>query len=220
MHRKLRIVAWISLLFASGCAGNERAIQNPNPTAIMEDFRSGKIVLTCGIQCAGTWFNDRSRIAILVSQGRWEDVVVGITSIGYGQDLAYYWLGMAAEALGRPDRAVTYYRIAQVVRRDRSTLPCKESGRGGCFGIDISGATEAKVRYLEQYLANLSTLLAQQRERAARAQAAALPTQAAAPAAAAAPPRTATPQAAPVSLPSPPVRSPLDAEWDRLRVIQ
>lgn len=206
----LRAFMFLALMMFSACAGNERLIPNPNPSVIMDDFREGRIVLTCGVRCMGTWMDEKGDIAILVAQRRWSDVVVRVASIGFKENLGYFWLGMAAEALNYPDKALTYYKIAYAVHRDRSASNCKHSPRGACFGIDISGDTERRVAFLEQHLASLQM----QRDRDRQRQAPISPPQPISPAARPAAPQG--PQALPQPEPAP--RSPLEAEWERLRV--
>jgi hypothetical protein len=91
-----------------------------------EEFVAGRARLTCGILCAGarTWNNEN--INRTYYDRAWKRLALEVLRIGHSQDLDYYFLGRAAQGLGLPTVAATYYEIASKKNDswgDRSTTP-------------------------------------------------------------------------------------------------
>ena len=150
MYKK---VIFAACLLIFGCAGHSRMVQNPDPDKIMRDFHDGEIILKCDSYCYGTWLDERQALGVLYAKGRWKDLVVGVTSIGFKEDLGYFWLGRAAEGLGDFDNALIYYNISYIIHRDKTVGSCKATPRGTCFGIDISGDTDTRAAEVKRQIA-------------------------------------------------------------------
>lgn len=113
------LITVIAIFLASGLYGcasdgikydNGEAVRDES--SVLSIFNKGGIRLTCGISCSGSWGSSRVDLKFLYSQSRWNDIVFVVARIGYGDDLAYFYLGRAAEELGSFDAALTYYQLA------------------------------------------------------------------------------------------------------------
>jgi len=61
----------------------------------------------------------------------WRQLAVDVMRIGSGSDLSWFYLGRAAEELGHPEAALTYYR--------KSNESAERKGISGCIGATCSG---------------------------------------------------------------------------------
>lgn len=120
---------------AAGCTVSLVPMGSPQPYYGMPAFVEGRIILSCRYECAGRWIHNRSRLAGLYQAQEWEPLAAEIASIGYPEDLAYFWLGRAAESQGYLPAAATYYTLAyEISQSPNPALHCSAKP-GGCFGI-------------------------------------------------------------------------------------
>ncbi|HEX8987259.1 MAG TPA: M48 family metalloprotease [Rhodocyclaceae bacterium] len=141
---------------ARGQPANERAVEAPAlageaplaaPTAgerlyfyseAFEKFRNGEAALRCD-GCAGEFALKQSGLRESYARAAWRELALDTMKIGYGIDLAWYYLGIAAERLGFPDAAARY--LAEASRRAGSPdTSCAGALLIGCGGVDVSAA--------------------------------------------------------------------------------
>ncbi len=114
---RLPRVPSVALLAASvlftGCATQQPG--QPDAIArydILGQVTQGQMRLGCGLACAASWRQARPTLAGLARNALWADLAVDVARIGYTLDLGYLYLARAAEGLGHPAAAITYYRLA------------------------------------------------------------------------------------------------------------
>ena len=143
---KHRLVAAASLaLLTAGCANKYQAITPEVEAGMMADLKAGKPNLDCGEGCAFTWVAQVPSIHALDMSERWNDLAVRVMQIGFGGDLAYYYLGQAAQGLGYQEAAITYYNYSLALATGQNPLlKCSggQSMNGGdpCQGVDLVGS--------------------------------------------------------------------------------
>jgi len=108
-----------------------------NEEQALASLQSGSVVLGCSATCAEAWNRSRPELARLYRTGEWRGLAVLTMRLNYRQDLAYYYLGRAAEGLGVGAAAVGYYRSALSL----TTGPAAEgkcgTPTGGCDGVNL-----------------------------------------------------------------------------------
>jgi hypothetical protein len=133
----------IVVLFLAGCASAPGPVNVKGEAVsdIYSVFTNGEIRLACNSpSCAGGFGSIRREAKIFYDNGLWKDLVYAVAGVGYKEDLAYFYLGAAAENLGYWDAAQTYYRLADTVHKCDGWL-------NNCDGFDIRALlSQARIR--------------------------------------------------------------------------
>ena len=126
-----------------GCATERPRTDEPlERHQVFTELAAGQLRLTCELSCAATWRLGRSTLKGLYANQLWGELAVGVARVGYTSDLAYFYLGRAAEELGSPKAAETYYRLALA-----ATSRCDGWLLNSCDGIRLpTEATAALAR--------------------------------------------------------------------------
>jgi len=106
-----------------------------------ERFRSGEAVLECE-NCALSFSNRADKLKSLDAHGDWESLAREVLEVGYSQDIAWYYLGRAAEGLGLRQAASRYYEQAANLARRKETH-CKGMFTDICNGVGLPEQAEA-----------------------------------------------------------------------------
>ena len=94
-------------------------------------FEKGTIVLTCkSIGCAGSWGSSAASMRSQYDSQQWDELARSVVATNFPYDLAYYYLGRAAEGKGHYGAAANYYRAAQIARKCASFINV-------CNGLDV-----------------------------------------------------------------------------------
>jgi hypothetical protein len=136
-----RTLAIAALAALSGCANKYDAVTPDIQSAMLADLQAGKLNLDCGEKCRFTWGAQVPKIHVLDISERWTDLAVRVMQIGYGSDLAYYYLGQAAQGLGHQKAAIAYYTYSLGLSTGPNALVKCEAGRtpdvDPCAGVDL-----------------------------------------------------------------------------------
>jgi hypothetical protein len=100
-------------IFFPGCATQGERSATPSTTFLFESqtLKSGKVRLTCGLSCSGTFGFNRRKLKRLHDTQNWEELASEVARIGFPQDQAYYYLGRSMEGSGSFDAAMVYYKL-------------------------------------------------------------------------------------------------------------
>lgn len=127
------------MLTLAGCATERSGTGDPiEQHQILTELDAGRLRLGCEMACAGSWRSARPALRGLHTQQVWSELVVEVARIGHPSDLAYYYLGRAAEARGRSSAAALYYRLALA-----STRACDGLIFNSCDGVRFPADAEA-----------------------------------------------------------------------------
>lgn len=85
-----------------------RPVPAANP---MERFKQGEAYLDCK-DCRQQFEARLAELSRLYQGRKWEELARAVLAIGQAEDLAWYYLGAAAEGLGQPLAARRYYQLA------------------------------------------------------------------------------------------------------------
>lgn len=103
-----------------------------------EKFRSGAAELPCDA-CTAEFILKQGALRDLHAQASWRQLALDTMKIGYGIDLAWYYLGIAAEKLGFGEAADRYLAEARTRAAARDTS-CAGGILVSCSGIDVPAA--------------------------------------------------------------------------------
>ena len=140
LARICRIVP-LALLLAACATRRDSATDPVGRYEVSKELESGQLRLDCDWACTASWGGARSKAAGLYASQLWGDLAAEVVRVGYGSDLTYFYLGRAAEGLGRNAAAAVYYRLALA---SRST--CDGLVFNSCDGIAVAAQAQAGLK--------------------------------------------------------------------------
>lgn len=146
MHARFRtpVLAIVVATLLSGCVtGGANNSMGQRSTDLDADFLSGRIRLDCGFSCSGAWGANRQQANVFYAAERWDLLADQVLRIGFGSDITYFYLGRAAEGLGKIEAAENYYTLGQA-----SKIHC-DSLVNNCDGLDIPKSIGQRLRALK-----------------------------------------------------------------------
>jgi hypothetical protein len=129
----------------SACAMQNAGVSED---VLMNQFQSGTAVLSCTSNCELTWQKQRPNALAMFNANQWHNLAVLVMRVGYGNDLSYYYLGRAAQALGYRQAAQNYYRDSEA--QSATAIACAR-GSSAATGLNLGA----------QILSNVSNTTAQ-----------------------------------------------------------
>ncbi len=136
-------IAIIVGLIVTGCAKQKPVV---DPTVVAAQLSTGAPLLRCRADCVAEWRGAQPYAAQLDAAARWSELAALVVSINYQDDLTLYYLARAAEGLGYPAAAASYYRQSTYI--SGSSLSCQHES-GVCGGIVLPEAALARIDALE-----------------------------------------------------------------------
>ena len=109
MQKKILFLILI-LALVSGCSSSPKILSTSHISQD-EAFKSGLIRLDCIWFCHWKAFVNFPELQQLYLTKSWATLSRQIIDIGFGGDIAYFYLGSAAEGLGYDSAALTYYQL-------------------------------------------------------------------------------------------------------------
>lgn len=123
---------------------------HPRPLSLVnpayQRFRAGEAMLECE-HCTLSFSGRSGRLRALDASRDWETLAREVLDVGHSEDIAWYYLGRAAEGLGLREPARTYYRHAAHLAQRKETH-CKGLFSDTCNGVSLPDAAEAALARL------------------------------------------------------------------------
>lgn len=136
----------LGCLVLAGCAAQPAAV---TPAEAVAQLRTGRPLLTCREACLVAWQRAEPQAVQLAVGARWADLAALALRIGYQDDLSLYYLGRAAEGLGYPRAAASYYRQSSAL--SGTSISCRNLSRM-CGGMIFPRAALLRLAALERNL--------------------------------------------------------------------
>ncbi len=130
-------------LVVTGCVPQKPAV---DPTAAVAQLSTGVPLLHCRSDCVAAWRRAQPNAAQLDATARWSELAALVISIGYQDDLTLFYLARAAEGLGYPAAAASYYRQSTYI--SGTALSCQHES-AICGGVILPDAALARIDALE-----------------------------------------------------------------------
>jgi hypothetical protein len=110
VHSLLILLTGTIFAMLAGCTSNPK--YDPKLNALnLRTFVDGAIYMDCtSVSCASTFGGKRHQLLQIYKSRDWERLANEVVSLNYDHDLAYYYLGQAAEGMSKFSTAITYYR--------------------------------------------------------------------------------------------------------------
>jgi len=119
-----------------GCASNGPTIVGNNSYSQNEAFQHGQIRLDCLYACGFKAGLNLPDMEWFTHAGYWDELALRVMNIGFGNDLTYYYLGRAAEALGHLPAAKTYYELS-LSAKEKCDKVTKATCQGHTFPAEL-----------------------------------------------------------------------------------
>ena len=143
----MRGLAALLCLLLAGCgATRDRSQMEADHAKLYSDFKTGAIRLDCSIGCAMAKVAIESETERLYANSDWVDLADEVIRVGAHNDLAYFYLGAAAEGRGFPAAAKIYYRLS--LEDSKKGLSCDEALRNACQGVVLPRDAELRLKHL------------------------------------------------------------------------
>jgi hypothetical protein len=140
----------LSLLVA-GCGTKFDQMSPAAQQDIIPSFQQGRTELDCQMACSWQWLQNRRFFNAMYNAGDWSDLALGVSKVGFQEDLAYFWLGRAAEGQGYTTAAIHYYQLANVLTRTPNSIShCINVIGEHCFGIDVLRQSFDRIKFLQR----------------------------------------------------------------------
>ena len=156
MRLKRTLLSLAGVMALAGCAQKYQAVTPQIQATMLGDLKAGKLVLDCTLNCMLTWHQKVANLQALDLAEQWNDLAVQVMQIGYRQDLAYYYLGQAAQGLGYHEAAITYYRFADALATGQTIVDqCASQANqfsDPCQGVDIASVTPVLIKASQDVL--------------------------------------------------------------------
>lgn len=136
------LAALIGLTMA-GCVQRNPAM---DPAAAVVQLSTGAPLLRCRADCVAEWRRAQPDAQRLDAAGFWSELAALVITVNYQDDLTLYYLARAAEGLGYPTAAVSYYRQSTYI--SGTSLSCQHES-GVCGGAVLPEAALARIAALE-----------------------------------------------------------------------
>jgi hypothetical protein len=153
MRRRLRFAALGIFVSFSGCITSRSTVDTATRDRILSVVQSGRVNIVCGIWCAADFSVNRARLRQYYTAGNWADLGILVIRINYRSDLAYYFLGAAAEGLNSLDAAIAYYETARAIAARRTFGDVCAGITDTCEGINFGVGLEQQILGLRSAMA-------------------------------------------------------------------
>jgi hypothetical protein len=155
--KSLNLAAALACALAlAGCANKYDVLTPDLQAKFMDDLKAGKPTLDCGQKCLITWIAQVPTIHQLDLAESWTPLADKVMQIGYGNDLAYYYLGQSAQGLGFHQAAITYYTTSLALATGPDPLmKCAglQDNLQNCQGVDLVASIPVLVDASKKVLA-------------------------------------------------------------------
>ncbi len=143
-------LSFLGCLLIAGCASVAVDTTDSATVARYEAFKSGNIVLPMGTIEAAEWTINRQNAYDLLAAGRWRELADLVQRKAINNDLAWYYLGRAAEGLSQTDLARTYYqRSVDRTKSGKYSHRCQGKVMSMCDGFDFPDVAQARLASLQ-----------------------------------------------------------------------
>jgi len=142
-------VILILVLFLSACSPKYTTMTPELHSQLTSDLKSGKLNLNCQFECDWSWLGNFKEMIALHNASQWEPLAVLVMQVGHEKDIAYYFLGRAAEGLGYKQAAITYYQRSSELSGDPVSLHHCRSLENGCGGVDITSVIPSRLAAIQ-----------------------------------------------------------------------
>ncbi len=147
---RLSFFVFSGVLFLAGCASTVVDATDSATVARHDAFKSGNITLPMGTIEAADWTINRPAAYDLLAAGQWRELADLVQRKGINNDLAWYYLGRAAEGLGDVNLARTYYqRSLDRTNSDKYSASCRGKVMSMCDGFDFPDVAQARLASLQ-----------------------------------------------------------------------
>ncbi len=132
-------------LTISACTPKYSTVTPELRTQLLSDFKAGRTNLSCQLSCDWSWLRNFNPMVLLHNTNQWESLALLVMQTGLEKDIAYYFLGRAADGLGYNQAAIGYYKRSSNLSGDATSLHHCRSLQNGCGGIDMASGIQARL---------------------------------------------------------------------------
>src|SRR5580658_5366879 len=128
------------MLALSGCGAQQVGFSDPAArAAALDKFHAGTAAMTCGtgLDCTFKWVNSKGAAQRFAQAQKWDDVADVVLAAGMDVDLAWFYLGLAAQGENRAGAARTYYNMSIRKTTAGGVNACGSVDESQCDGVTL-----------------------------------------------------------------------------------
>lgn len=142
--------ALVLMLYLNACSPKYTTMTPELHLQMMADLKIGTLNLNCQFECDWSWLGKFKEMVALHNANQWEPLAMLVMQVGHEKDIAYYFLGRAAEGLGYKQAAKNYYQRSAELSGDTVNLHHYRSLDNGCAGIDLASVLPTRLASLKE----------------------------------------------------------------------
>lgn len=135
----------------AGCAA-PNAVPPGGEKQLLEDIKAGTVQLDCGLACMPIYLINQPRIQQALRNQDWPEMGLLVAKTSYRRDIAYFYLGAAAEGMGALAAADRYYRMAGALATGSDPNGKCASVQNLCGGFTFPRDIVTRLRAVSQVL--------------------------------------------------------------------
>lgn len=142
MLKKQLILLILLILTCTSCMSR---LTNISKQEILNDFNSGKTKnFDTSFDAIYRWNSNVNSMIVMYNNNHWDLLVERVMQTAFEHDLAYFFLGRAAEETNNYDAALAYYEKSRLLHFSTSSLNhCRDVGK--CAGIDLAAILPQRI---------------------------------------------------------------------------
>lgn len=151
MQGLIKVGAALLLGVLAGCATPNANVAGGDPQ-LLEDVKAGTVQLDCSLACTASYIFGQQRMQQALRERDWPTLALVVAKSSYRRDIAYYYLGMAAEGMEAWAAADRYYRMAGALATGNDPSAKCANVQNLCAGFSFPRDIVTRLRAVSQVL--------------------------------------------------------------------
>lgn len=144
-------LAALAALALAGCAA-PNAVPPGGEAQLLADIQAGTVVLDCNFACAPIYIFNQTRLQQLYRAQNWPELALATAKTSYRRDIAYFYLGVAAQGMQAWAAADRYYRMAGALATGNDPTAQCRTIQNLCAGFNFPQDIVSRLRVVSAQL--------------------------------------------------------------------
>lgn len=149
--RLCSVLALAPVVMLVGCA-TPNSVPPGGEARLLAEVKAGTVQMDCGLACAPAYLFNQSELQKLYRAQDWPALAVATAQTSYRRDIAYFYLGLAAEGMQAWAAADRYYRMAGALATGSDVQGKCSNIKNLCAGFSFPRDIVARLRVVSAAL--------------------------------------------------------------------
>ncbi|MEJ6007033.1 hypothetical protein WG899_15885 [Paucibacter sp. AS339] len=151
MQRLSSRLAALAALALAGCAA-PNAVPPGGEAQLLADIKAGTVALDCNLACSPIYIFNQTRLQQLYRAQNWPELALATAKTSYRRDIAYFYLGAAAQGMQAWAAADRYYRMAGALATGNDPTAQCRTIQNLCAGFNFPQDIVSRLRVVSAQL--------------------------------------------------------------------